>query len=50
MFEWIVKFRNNYRERYRVSYKRAVYLLWLEIGVGLLMVALLIVLVKLFLG
>lgn len=50
MLQWIVKFRNNYRERYGVGSKRAVLLLWLEISFGLLMVAVLLVLVKLFLG
>ncbi len=50
MLEWISRFRNNYRERYRVGYKRAVILLWLEISFGVLMLVLVLVMVKIFLG
>ena len=50
MFEWIVKYRNKYRNRYNVGNKRVVFLLWLEVSFGLLMVVFLLVLVKIFLG
>ena len=50
MFEWIVKYRNKYRNQYRVGNKRAVFLLWLEVSFGLLLVVFLLVLVMIFLG
>jgi len=49
MFDWIIKFRNNYKNRYRVGYKRGVYLLWLEVSFGLVMVVFMMILVKIFL-
>jgi len=50
MFQWLGKFRNNYREQHRVGQKKGVLLLWLEISLGLLLVVLLLFVVKIFLG
>ena len=50
MFDWIIKFRNGYKNRYRVGSKKAVYLLWLEVTFGVVMVVFLVMLVKIFLG
>ena len=44
------KILKYYKERYRVGFKRAVLLLWLEISFFLLMIVLLLVMVKIFLG
>jgi hypothetical protein len=50
MFAWMTKYRNNIKSQIRVRYKRAVFLFWLEVSFGLIMVMFLVILVKIFIG